>query len=136
MKCMKATTSLMAPLSAKNVLLSELLNPMYIPPKWEAWFHIQPTKIGYVQYTVHFPVKLKSCLLKLNIVFPMGNYSASAAHLHALTANFKKNQHGLKLRDINHKDKQKFQAVILTSLLQLTYYPRYQGMMTQSVILN
>ena len=42
----------------------------------------------------------------------MGNYSATGGHLHALTTKFQKDQHGLRLRDINHKDKQNFQAVV------------------------
>ena len=112
MKCMKVSTSLMAPLSAKGTSSSETLSPVCIPPNWEAWFYIQLSKIGYVQDTVHLAVKLKSRLLKPNIVLPMGNYSATGGHLHALTTKFQKDQHGLRLRDINHKDKQNFQAVV------------------------
>ena len=74
----------MVPLSAKDVLSSEMLGLMYVPPNWEAWLHIQPSKIGYVQDTVHLAVKLKSHLLKPNIVLPMGNYSATGGYLYAL----------------------------------------------------
>ena len=108
MKCMKESTSLMAPLSVKDV------PPNFVcaPENWQGWFYIQPSNIGYVQDTVHLAVKLKSRLLKPNIVLPMGNYVATGGHLHALTAKFQKDQHGLRLRDINHKDKQNFQAII------------------------
>ena len=120
MKCMKVSTSLMAPPSAKDASSSEMLSPIRIHPNWEAWFYIQPSKIGYVQDTVHLAVKLKSRLLKPNIVLPMGNYSATGGHLHALTTKFQKDQHGLRLRDINHRDKQNFQAVInITSAAHL-----------------
>ena len=37
---------------------------------------------------------------------------ATGGHLHALIAKFQKDQHELRLRDINHKDKQNFQAVV------------------------
>ena len=58
MKCMKVFTSLMAPLSAKDASSGETLSPVCIPPNWEAWFYIQPSKIGYVKDTVHLAVKL------------------------------------------------------------------------------
>ena len=41
----------------------------------------------------------------------MGEYLAGAHHLRNITEIFTKDQHGLRLKDINHKDKQNFDAV-------------------------
>lgn len=88
-----------------------------IPTIWKNWFHIQPINIAYVQDTIHLAVKLKSHLLKPNIALQMGDYTATGSHLHALTTKFQKDQHGLRLRDINHKDKKIFR--LLETLQQL-----------------
>jgi len=115
MKCMTLSTTLTTsdPSCTEKVsALSKLCSPVCIPDNWKGWFHIQPNKIGFVQDTVHLAVKLKSRLLKPRIALPMGKYTATGDHLDALTLKFQKDQHGLRLRDINHKDKQNFQAVI------------------------
>jgi len=84
------------------------------------WLYIQTINIGYVQDIVHVAVKLTSRQQKPNIGLPMGNYVATGGHLHALTTKFQKDQHGLRLRDINHKDKQNLQAIInITSATHL-----------------
>ena len=62
-----------------------------------------------VQDTVHIAVKLKCRLLKPSVVLPMGQYVAGAHHLQIIIS---KDVHGLRERDIDHKDKQNFYAVL------------------------
>ena len=42
----------------------------------------------------------------------VSNYVASVQHLKMLQVNFGKDEHGLREHDINHKDKQNFNAVL------------------------
>jgi len=83
-----------------------------IPQSWKDWYHAKPSQICYVQDTVHTAVKLKSRLLKPQIVLPLGSFHASSSHLLALRLTLQKDQHGLHQKDIDHKDKQNFQAVV------------------------
>lgn len=99
------------------------LSPSYnipvlkIPKEWSSWFILKnPTNISFVQDTVHLPVKLKCRLLKPSIVLPLGNYTAGSHHLNLIYDTFNKDQHGMRLRDINSKDRQNYDAVVhLTS---------------------
>ena len=104
MKCMKISSSFVP---SSHSLPTNYISPS-IPTTWENWFHIQPINIAYVQDTVHLAVKLKSHLLKPNIALRMGDYIATGSHIYTLTTKFQKDEHGLRLRDINHKDKQNF----------------------------
>ena len=45
-------------------------------------------------------------------MLPMGDYVASSSHLKMLHENFGKDQHGLRLKDIDLKDKQNFDAIM------------------------
>ena len=84
-----------------------------IPSKWNSWFLIQkPSSLSCVQDVVHIGVKLKSRLLKPSIILPMGNYVAGVFHIRMLQQAFGKDQHGLRERDLDHKDKQNFNAVL------------------------
>ena len=88
--------------------------------KWNAWSHVCTSKLESVvlhstkqnRICSRFCTPCSKVVLKANIALPMGNYGATGGHLLALTAKFQKDQHGLRLRDINHKDKQNFQAVV------------------------
>ena len=42
----------------------------------------------------------------------MGKYIAGVHHLRLVHCNFNKNEHALRERDINHKDKQNYEAVL------------------------
>ena len=42
---------------------------------------------------------------------PFGKYAASSQHLRVVYNTFPKDQHDLRERDINHKDKQNYEAV-------------------------
>ena len=83
-----------------------------IPPEWNSWFAMKkPTTVAFVQDMVYVAVKLKTRLLKPSIVLPFGNYVAGVHHLRIVQQNFGKDQHGLRERDINYKDKQNYDAV-------------------------
>ena len=70
-----------------------------------------PTSVSYIQDTVHIAVKLKSRLMKPSIILPMGKYAASIAHLRLVQSTFNKDQHGLRMKDLDHNDKQNYEAV-------------------------
>ena len=72
----------------------------------------RPTSAAYIQDMVHLAVKLKSRLLKLPIILPLGKYTAGGRHLRLIHNTFSKDQYGLREKDINHKDKQNFEAVL------------------------
>ena len=73
---------------------------------------LQCSTISYVQDPVHVAVKLKARLIKTSIVLPLGNYAAGVHHLRMVHKTFNKDEHGLREWDINHKDKQNYEAVI------------------------
>ena len=110
---------------------SNLLAPVKHPDNW-TWFRVKySTNIAYVQDPVHVAVKLKTRMTKPSIVLPIGKYLAGIHHLQLATASFSKDQHGVRMRDINHKDKQNFEAVLRithpTFLKVLQKIPDAQG---------
>ena len=94
------------------------LDKLKIPSEWHTWFAAKTTtKVAYIQDIVHVAVKLKSRFLKPSVVLPLGRYLAGVHHLRLLQNTFGKDQHGLRERDLNSKDKQNFEAVVrMTSL--------------------
>jgi len=103
-----------------------------IPSAWSKWYAQQNTTgIAYVQDTVHVAVKLKARLLKPSIVLPLGRFTAGAYHILQVQSLYGKDKHGLRKKDISHKDKQNFDAVIhLTSnsvMTLLSENPDAQG---------
>ena len=81
--------------------------------KWKTWIAIQhPTTISCVQDTVHIAVKLKARLLQPSIVLPLVSYLAGSHHLHFIQNTFGKDQHGLREKDTDHKDRQNFDAAM------------------------
>ena len=44
-------------------------------------------------------------------VLQLGKFSAQSAHLSLLESTFRKEQHNLRLKDLDHQDKQNFEAV-------------------------
>ena len=92
---------------------SSKIPKLVIPSEWKSWFAVKtPTTVAYIQDVVHIAVKLKSRLIKPSIVLPLGIYLAGVHHLRLVQTTFGKDQHGLRERDINHKDKQNYDAVI------------------------
>ena len=67
-------------------------------------------------YLLSFGAGYSSCGCEVKIkaaqAFPMGNFVAGVQHLRMLQASFGKDEHGLRERDISHKDKQNFNAVL------------------------
>ena len=115
LKSMKVSTQLLFSSQTPISFLSPSYNlkRLPIPAEWFSWFAVRKaTAIAYVQDTVHIAVKLKSRLIKPSIVLPLGKYLAGVHHLHLVRRNFGKDQHGLRERDINHKDRQNYDAVL------------------------
>ena len=85
-----------------------------VPQAWNSWFFTTPVSaISYVQDVIHIATKLKSRLLKPSIILPLGpNYLANGHHIQMIRQKFQKDQHGLRERDVNHKDRQNFDAVM------------------------
>lgn len=115
LKAMRLSVDLFS--STKNDPLSSLspspsLKFSGIPSEWKAWFFIKPSCVAFVQDTVHVAVKLKSRLLRPSSLLPMGRFVAGIQDLRTLQVSFGKDEHGLREKDINHKDKQNFNAVL------------------------
>lgn len=82
-----------------------------VPKEW-TWFWLQkPSSLLYVQDYIHVAVKLKARLLKPSVVIPMGKYLAGSHHLHIVVDTYSKDQHGIRQKDLDHKDRQNFEAV-------------------------
>ena len=63
---------------------ASLLRTPVIPSNWLEWYFIKPNGVCYVQDTIHITDKLKSRLLKPNIVLPMGNLFVDSSHLYTV----------------------------------------------------
>ena len=93
--------------------LESPLQTVSIPSAWSTWFWVRRlSSATCVQDVVHVAVKLKSRLIKPSVVLPMGGFVAGVHHLQILRTMFGKDVHGLRERHIDHKDKQKFDAVL------------------------
>ena len=87
--------------------------PLELPSSWSSWFTVKNvTNVSYVQDTVHLGVKLKARLLTYSQILPLGKYSAQPLHLSLLQASFYKEQHNLRAKDLDHQDRQNFEAVL------------------------
>ena len=107
-------TSESIPTMFRNPFSDHLMNSKSIPLHWKQskWFAINAiSNISPVQDTVHLGVKLKARLMSHSQVLPLGKFSAQSAHLSLLESTFRKEQHNLRLKDLDHQDKQNFEAV-------------------------
>ena len=114
MSVMKQSVSL---LCSKELLIKDV--PSFpsvsrIPITWKQWFQIHSTStVSYVQDVVHVGVKLKSRLLKPSILLPIGpQFFTSGNHLQMVRMEYGKDEHNLRECDVNHSDKQNFDAVL------------------------
>ena len=90
-----------------SFLASEIENPK----KW-TWFWLKKTgSVLYIQDYVLVAVRLKPTLLKPLVILPMGRFLASSDHLKILPSTFTKDQHRIRHKDIDHRDKQNFEVV-------------------------
>jgi len=64
--------------------------------------------ITYVQDTVHICTKLRTRLLKPNVILPIGNYEISISHLQKLTETISKDKHLLTMMELSLDDKMNF----------------------------
>ena len=115
LKAMQVSAQLLfkSPTPQSFITPSSSLQKLPIPSDWLSWFAVRkPTAVAYVQDIVHVAVKLKSRLVKPSIVLPLGKYLAGVHHLRLVQCTFGKDQHGLRERDIDHKDKQNYDAVM------------------------
>ena len=68
--------------------------------------------IAYVQDIVHVALKLKCRLIKPSVLLPMGDYITGSHHIRIVQFTYGKDQHGLRERDTDYKDKQNYDAVL------------------------
>ena len=61
---------------------------------------------------MHVAFKLKTRVMKPSTILTMGNYLAGMHHLRMIFQNASKDQLGMRITDIDHKDKQNFEAVM------------------------
>ncbi len=112
MRSMRITLPLLTVDPLLEMSLNRSLNCTGVPDILSHWLCMKtiPT-ISCVQDIVHVRVKLKAHFLKPSIVLPIGNYIATKAHFQMIVKLYGKEKHGLRTRDIDHRDKQNFDAV-------------------------
>ena len=76
-------------------------------------------------------IKLRSRLFTPSIILALGKYVAGAHHLQLVRSTYSKDQHGLRKRDIDCRDKQNFDSVLrITSssvMAQISQIPDAKG---------
>lgn len=113
LKSMQVSTKLLLSQRQQKVLCKIPDEKLETHSSWKSWFAIRnPSRIAYVQDIVHLAVKLKARLLKPSIILPMSKYIAGGHDLRHVQSLFGKDQHGIRERDVNHKDRQNFEAVL------------------------
>jgi len=111
LRAMQVSTHLLSSQKVPNLL--SIGKSIHIPSDWKAWFAMKhPTTVACIQDVVHIAVKLKTRLLKPSILLPLGDFAAGVHDLRTVQQMFTKDQHGLRERDINFKDKQNYDAVL------------------------
>ena len=107
MKSMRVSTSLMTTTTDPD--LKSFSPAIDVPRTWNSWFCTMPKGVLFVQDTIHLAVKLKAYLLNPNVALKMGpTYEVGAYHIQMLHTKLGKEQHFLRKRDVDHKDKQNF----------------------------
>lgn len=91
--------------------LTKCLKSLDVYPALQKWLCSKLYPLPCTQDIVHLGVKLKARLLKPSIILPLSRFIASSAHLLILVGQKGKDIHGLRHRDLDHKDKQNFDAV-------------------------
>ena len=111
---------------------SSLLVAKDYSKRWKSWFKVQhPTILAYIQDPIHIAVKLKTKVTKPSCILPIGHYLVGIHSLRMVIQNYSKDQHGMRISDIAHRDKQNFEAVMrITSssvLMLLKQIPDAKG---------
>jgi len=111
MRAMKIAVSLIDP--PKDLTLETNKSSISVNPAWKSWFCISPTAISYVQDVVHIAVKFKARLLNPRVNLKLGPlFEAGAYHLEQLRSKYGKEDHFLRDKDLNHLDRQNYDAVL------------------------
>ena len=94
---------------------------------WMCMKHIP--QLCCIQDIVHIGVKLKAQMLKPSIVLPLGTFLVTKAHFSMVVNLYGKDRHGLRGRDLDHQDRQNFDAVthIINALHLLDDFPDAVG---------
>lgn len=66
--------------------------------------------ISVTQDAIHLFLKLRSRLLKMSTIYPMGDKQVSLSHLKFLINHFPKDVHGLVMSDVSPEDKQNYSS--------------------------
>lgn len=76
------------------------------------WYNLDcnENSICYLQDQIHVLTKLRTRLLKVNILLPMGNFFISVGHLHSLIETQSKDKHLLCLSDLAPEDKMNYNS--------------------------
>ena len=89
-----------------------LTSEIKLPSQWVNWFILPRLSLFSVsQDTVHLGVKLKARLMKPGVLLPLGVYVASAADLKMIFEHYGKEVHNIRMKDLDHRDRQNFDAV-------------------------
>lgn len=78
-------------------------------PHW-CHIHIDKNDLYFIQDTTHVVTKLKTRVLKPNILLPMGNFVVNADHLYILTEMHGKDEHFLTKSDLILEDKMNYES--------------------------
>ena len=112
LRAMRVTMNMVVDPLASQYNLNRSLNHQKLSDSLSKWLYVkQVPTVLCVQDTVHIGVKLKSRLLKPSITLPLGRYIATSSHLAILMKTVGREKHGLRCKDLNHQDKQNFDAV-------------------------
>jgi len=91
---------------------STLTSENKLPSQWVDWYILPRLSLFSIsQDTVHLGVKLKARLMKPGILLPLGVYVASAADLKMVFEHYGKEVHNIRMKDLDHRDRQNFDAV-------------------------
>ena len=105
---------------------STVTSDIKLSSQWVDWFILPRLSLFSVsQDTVHLGVKLKARLMKPGILLPLGVYVAAAADLKMIFEHYGKEVHNIRMKDLDHRDRQNFDAVDhLTSEAVITLLDR------------
>jgi len=81
-----------------------------VPRSWNSWYCTITKGVLFVQDTIHSAVEFKARLLNPNVALNLG--PAGTYHIEMLRTKLGKEEHFLRQRDVDHKDRQKFDAVL------------------------
>ena len=112
MKSIRVSTSLMTDTVDPDL---PLFSPaISVPKSWNIWYCTMPKRVLFVQVQfIYVAVKLKARLLNPNVTLKLGpKFEAGGYHIEMLRSKLGKEEHFLRQKDVDHKDRQNFDAVL------------------------